>query len=600
MAGFTQGKIAGLNDAAMAGFTQGQIAELPTDAFGGFDYHKCESLNPDAMGGCTYAQFGKIPQGAMLGLGISHIKNLSSNTMGSLGMDDIEKFDPIAAVGLDPKNMGTTTLTAIMNKFKSSTLADRETVKFISSEFFQDMLHKDNTASTYSITNDLDGFLENAPNMFVGETKQTVLDSTRERSQDRSNSKKQAYLRSKLIDIDSLSDTEKNNLIQGTIKNSKWNLLSTDEKNKFANQYKKMKECCDLFDLDINDKTDGQSFNQFIAQQAASFFSAQEELFNAAAETSSIVTETDGNTAQSMSKDLQVSEWRATVAKLSKEQGEECISAEVLSIKGGTQFKLNGKTDGDSYNPLLKDGAETDVYLKSFKIKKHYRTAADGKDEYEIINNDAGTLDVGGFEYSLNGGNYKSLTFGLRFKTGDQITFRKVIDGTTITQEFHALGGIPAGAPRIEWNKTDAITNADLNELFGTSSIDYEYTGSKTGPINVSQPSADITVTYVQQSSSTDDILDYVTFDVENTNTNEIKTVYLSLTPDRSQDYVITQNTNSLQISINDVSILNTDGNSTTAPTYVTPNSQVLDTNTILHTPSANVSYPHTFTINIT
>ena len=57
--------------------------------------------------------------------------------------------------------------------------------------------------------------------MFVGETKQTILDSVRERSQDRSDSKKQAYLRSKLIDIDSLSDTEKNNLIQGTIKNSK-------------------------------------------------------------------------------------------------------------------------------------------------------------------------------------------------------------------------------------------------------------------------------------------------------------------------------------------------------------------------------------------
>ena len=174
VAGFTQGQTAGLNDAARPvllegkiaglndaadGFTQGQTAELPTDAFGGFDYHKCESLNPDATGGCTYAQFGKIPQGAMLGSGISHIKNLGSNTAGSLGMDDAEKFDP-AAVGLDPKNMGTTTLTAIMNKFKSSTLADRETVKFISSEFFQDMLHKDNTASTYSITNDLDGFLK--------------------------------------------------------------------------------------------------------------------------------------------------------------------------------------------------------------------------------------------------------------------------------------------------------------------------------------------------------------------------------------------------------------------------------------------------------
>ena len=279
-------------------------------------------------------------------------------------MDDIEKFDPIAAVGLDPKYGNCTNLRA-MNKFKSSTLADRETVKFISSEFFQDMLHKDNTVYTCP-NHDLDGFLENA--QICLSAKQSKLFWTLEKEVKIDlDSKKQAYLRSKLIDIDSLSDTEKNNLIQGTIKNSKWNLLSTDEKNKF-DQYKKMKECCDLFDLDINDKTDGQSFNRFIAQQAASFFSAQEELFNAAAETS-YTTETDGNTAQSMSKDLQVSEWRARVAKLSEEQGEECISAEVLSIKGGTQFKLNGKTDGDSYNPLLKDGAETDVYLKSFKIK---------------------------------------------------------------------------------------------------------------------------------------------------------------------------------------------------------------------------------------
>ena len=33
-----------------------------------------------------------------------------------------------------------------------------------------------------------------------------------------------------------------------------------------------MKECCDLFGSDINDKTVIQSFNQFAAQQAAKFF----------------------------------------------------------------------------------------------------------------------------------------------------------------------------------------------------------------------------------------------------------------------------------------------------------------------------------------